>query len=529
MKQVLPLIRIQLMEFFPFSAVKNTDDAAAKKRARRRLTSTLVIFLACVYMSGTYSMGMLRGGLDRTSYTLVPALMLVMGSVLGAITTLTKSGTALFSASSLDPLLSLPLSRRTVVLSRIFSLYFEEFLIQAGMLLTAGVCCQIVIGDLPAAFWPVLIITVFLAPLLPLGVGGLAGLFVNMLTARMKNKSLFTTVFSMGFLLLVMFFSFNAGTMFNDMADIAGSLQTRIFNLYPPARLFVEGLQGNLSAFLLFTGLSLALLVLLCLAAVKGFAFFYGAINATASSKAFRMSRQKRSGMLLTLCKKELRQKLNTPIWIMNTDMGTVMAIVLTVALIVAGKAPVVEVLEEVFGRGQQAGLLFGLVIAAAQCLSLSASAAVSMEGKGLWLIKSLPIKADTWLRSKLLVSMLPPVIGGLICGLALTIAWKLPAWNALLILGLCVLVAWAFSVVELALGLHFARFDWENPAEVVKQGGGVMLSMLVTLVFLGGGVALFIFLGPMGALVLCALLLLVALPIRLLLRKNAEKKLTNL
>lgn len=517
------------MEFFPFAALKNTADAAAKKRAKRRLTSTFVLFLACVYMSGVYSMGMLRGGLDRTSYTLVPALMLVMGSVLGAITTLTKSGTALFSASSLDPLLSLPLSRRTVVLSRIFSLYFEELLIQAGMLLTAGVCCQIVIGDLPAAFWPVLIITVFLAPLLPLGVGGLAGLFVNMLTARMKNKSLFTTVFSMGFLLLVMFFSFNAGTMFNDMADIAGSLQTRIFSLYPPARLFVEGLQGNLSAFLLFTGLSLALLVLLCLAAVKGFAFFYGAINATASSKAFRMSRQKRSGMLLTLCKKELRQKLNTPIWIMNTDMGTVMAIVLTVALIVVGKAPVVEVLEEVFGRGQQAGLLFGLVIAAAQCLSLSASAAVSMEGKGLWLIKSLPIQADTWLRSKLLVSMLPPALGGLVCGVALTVGWQLPFWNVFVIVGLSLLVAWAFSVVELAIGLHFARFDWENPAEVVKQGGGVMLSMLVTLAFLGGGVALFIFLGPMGALVLCALLLLVALPIRLLLRKNAEKKLTNL
>ena len=86
------------------------------------------------------------------------------------------------------------------------------------------------------------------------------------------------------------------------------------------------------------------LLVLLCLAAAKGFSFFYGAINATASSKAFRMSRQKRSGMLMTLCKKELRQKLNTPIWIMNTDMGTVMAIVMTVALIVAGQEPVTEV-----------------------------------------------------------------------------------------------------------------------------------------------------------------------------------------
>ena len=267
----------------------------------------------------------------------------------------------------------------------------------------------------------------------------------------------------------------------------------------------------------------------LAIAAVKGFAFFYGAINATAASKTFRMGRQKQTGVLAALCKKELRQKYNTPIWIMNTDMGTLMAVLMTVALIVVGKAPVLEVLENVFGRGDQAGLLFGLVIAAAQCLSLSATSSVSMEGKCLDIVKALPIRADVWLRSKLLVSMLPPVAGGLVCGLALTIAWGLPAWNALLIFGLCLLFAWAFSVVELALGLHFARFDWENPAEVVKQGGGVMLSMLITFAFIGGGVALIIFMGYSGAAILCGLLLAVALPIRLIMGKRAEKTLTKL
>ena len=529
MKPILPLIRIQLLEFFPFSAVKNASDATAKKRAKRKLTSTFVTFLACVYMSGVYSMGMLKGGLDGVTYTLAPALMLMAGCVLGAVTTLSKAGTILFSSGSLDPLLALPLSRRTVVLSRIFSLYFEEFLISAGMLLTSGVCCQLAVGDLPGAFWPVLVLTVFLSPLIPLGVGGLVGLFVNILTARMKNKSLLTTVFSMVFVLGVMFLSFNAGTMFTDMADIAESLQGKIFTIYPPARLFVAGVKGDVGAFLLFAGISLILLALLCLAAVKGFAFFYGAINATAASKAFRMGRQKQTGLLMTLCKKELRQKYNTTIWIMNTDMGTVMAIVLTVVLIVMGKAPVAEVLEGVFGRGNEAGLLFGLVIASIQCMSLAATASVSMEGKGLWLVKSLPIRANVWIRSKLLVSMLPPVLGGLICGVALTAAWRLPAWNALLTVGLSAFVGWAFSVVELSLGLHFARFDWENPAEVVKQGGGVLLSMLVTFAFIGGGVALIFFLGYLGAAALCFALLLVALPIRLVMGKRAEKTLTKL
>jgi len=528
MKPILPLIRIQLMEFFPLAALKNTADAGAKKRARRRLMSTLVTFFACVYMAVMYSMPMLET-LDRSNFTLVPALMLMAGSVLGAVTALTKSGTVLFSAASLDPLLPLPVSRQTVILSRIFSLYYEELLINAGMILTSAVCCQIRIGGLPAAFWPVTILTTFLTPLIPLGVGGLLGLFVAMVTARMKNKNIFTTIFSMLFLLGVMVLSFSSGNLFADARAVAETLQGRIFTLYPPARLFVNGLSGSVGSLLLFAALSLALLALLCLAAVKGFAFFYSAINATASSKAFRMGRQKQTGALLTLCRKELRQKFNTPIWIMNSDMGTLMALIMTVALIVVGKEPVVEVLEQTFGMGDRAGLLFGLVIAAVQCLSLTATASVSMEGKTLYIIKSLPIRANTWLRSKLLVSMLPPVLGGLVAGVALTVAWKLPAWNALLILGMSVLVAWTFSVVELALGLHFARFDWDNPAEVVKQGGGVILSMLITVAFIGGGVGLILYFGYLGAAALGALLLLVALPIRLLMRKRAEKKLTNL
>ena len=100
---------------------------------------------------------------------------------------------------------------------------------------------------------------------------------------------------------------------------------------------------------------------------------------------------------------------------------------------------------------------------------------------------------------------------------------------NALLILGLCVLIAWAFSVVELSLGLHFARFDWENPAEVVKQGGGVLLSMLITFLIVGAAAALVIFFGNAGAAALCALLVLVALPVRLIMGRRAEKTLTKL
>ena len=61
------------------------------------------------------------------------------------------------------------------------------------------------------------------------------------------------------------------------------------------------------------------------------------------------------------------------------------------------------------------------------------------------------------------------------------------------------------------------------------SQGGGVLLSMLITMLVMGAGAALVIFLGAWGAAALCLLLLLVAWPIRLIMGKRAEKMLTKL
>ena len=52
---------------------------------------------------------------------------------------------------------------------------------------------------------------------------------------------------------------------------------------------------------------------------------------------------------------------------------------------------------------------------------------------------------------------------------------------------------------------------------------------MLVTVLFIGGGVALVIFFGSLGAAILCSLMLAVALPVRLIMKKRAEKTLTKL
>lgn len=525
MKQLRALIKVQLLSTFPLTAARNKADAASAKKAKRQLTTMGVLAFCSVYMAVIYSTGFLET-LGENSYYVVPALMMTGASVLSLLSALLRSKAVLFNASGFDSVLSLPIPMGTVAASRLFALYFYEFIITAGMLLGTGVCCSLYVAALPWHFYPVLLAFTVLTPLLPMTVGTLLGVLISALTARMKAKNAFATVFQLLFVLGIMLLSFSSGNLFTNFSDVAAMLEQRLYSLYPLSKLFIEALaEGNVLSLLLFAFVSLGAFAALWALITRFFLPLYGFTNASAKSRRFVMTRQKSAAPLKALYKKELTAKLSCSVWLLNTDFGTLMALIGSVALAIVGREKMDSVLKAIPLLAQYPGAALAIAVGAVQCLSLPASAAVSMEGKTLWLMKELPIKADDWFKSKLLMSMTAPVLGGVLCGGILTFGLSLSWWEGLLIPLVSLLFSWTISVLGLALNLRFPRFDWDNPAEPCKQGMPVLLGMLgdfLAALLAVGAVLLLGFSAGMG--VFCLLLLLLALLLRLRLRKAAEK-----
>lgn len=102
----------------------------------------------------------------------------------------------------------------------------------------------------------------------------------------------------------------------------------------------------------------------------------------------------------------------------------------------------------------------------------------ISLEGKTLWLLKSLPVEARAILMSKVelhLVIALPPT---LIASACCVIALPLTAAEAAAVVLLPALMCVFGALLGVVANLRFPKFDYINETAVVKNSASVVIAM---------------------------------------------------
>jgi len=126
--------------------------------------------------------------------------------------------------------------------------------------------------------------------------------------------------------------------------------------------------------------------------------------------------------------------------------------------------------------------------------LARLAAMGFSQEGRNYWLLKSAPVSADQLLAAKFLAAYLPSLaVGWAFVGLqAVVQGWGNAAggaiWFSLSVVALCLAAA---DGIYLWFGVTGARFDWQDPRQMVSGTTGC-LGALVTGLALGLALALF-------------------------------------
>jgi ABC-2 type transport system permease protein len=143
----------------------------------------------------------------------------------------------------------------------------------------------------------------------------------------------------------------------------------------------------------------------------------------------------------------------------------------------------------------------------------------ISLEGKNLWIAKSLPVRALDVLMSKVemhvLVCGIPAVVAAMICAVVLHVS----ALQFLIILIVPLLLTVLSAFFGVTINLHFPKFDWINELQPIKQSVSVLITMFGTFAFIAALVALYVFvLSPIISadiyMLLCAALLAVIIAV---------------
>ncbi len=422
----------------------------------------------------------------------------------------------LYEAKDNAMLLSMPIKPGLILLSRMLPLLSLNLLFSAIVMLPAIVIYAIFVKlswitiVLPLI---ALIAVVFLAQALAC----LLGWGLHLLLTKL-HKSVASLLFMVLFLGIYFGVYSNASELLNQLAvngeAIAGVLESWVWPLYAMGK----GALGSVLHLLGFLGIT---------AGVFGVIYWVLSItfltSATASRHSGRRKKLRMDGVRVqspkaAITRKELTKFLGTPVYLTNMGLGIILTAALPIAaLIFRGDIlPILELfqMEFVWFEDFIPVIICGVLsfTASSCCVSVPS---VSLEGKSLWILKSMPVSARDVLLGKLRLHLILTVPVNAVAGLALGIMFGCNVTGILFCILIPVLLSCLNGLAGMWAGLKWAKFDYINEAYPCKQSTGIAVVMFgmmgLPMLFGVGYYFLFDYLTPIVFLATVSMLLTAA------------------
>ncbi len=476
MRMLWTLIKLYCNSILRFSVIRHSKDPKERRNAVMGIVAIVLIVVVYGGMAGVMTHRMLSLGIDAS----IPFLMAgAMASLFALVMAFSQGSATLSGFADFDTLMGMPVSTATIVFARFAAMYLMEALYAAAYLLPCGVVYAIL--SRPAWwFWPVFPLLVILLPVVPVVIGSGLDLLLSAAFARSKYRKGITSTIKTVLLLAFVVFAYLLPQISESFFTAPMQTAETTANIYPPIRWFAAGASGAFPMALLFMLGSVAVCTLFVLILNKTFLPLHDRLTAGYHVKNYRLGRLKRSGELRALFRIEGKRFLHSTAWVINTIIGAILIVVLGIAGAALSNRLVGAVRVMSIERFVPA-IAEGLLIFCAT-LTPTTACAISMEGKEIWISKTLPVKAQNWLLAKLLVNLVLIGPALLFTTVMLAVFYRaILTPSAILAMVLLPVSALLFTTVfGLFINVKLPRLSWNSDTEIVKQSAPVFIMMLV-------------------------------------------------
>lgn len=399
-----------------------------------------------------------------------------MSLFLGIFGSVFNTQAALYKAKDNDLLLSMPIPVRTVLFSRLASvlllsvLYSWVIIIptQLAFYLQQGITASTALGG--AAL-------LIIIPLLVSVLTCLLGFVVAGIGSKLKNKSIVTVLLSLAGIGLYYFFYYRAQAVIQNIVIHAAEYGAKIKGSAYVLYLFGRIGEGSPFACLAYLIAALLLCAVTLSVLTRSFLKIVSVGNAEAKRKAKR-SDLKVHSVFGALLNKEFKKFTSAPNYMLNCGLGLLFLPTAGILLVFKGSM-LLEPLKQVFAG--HTGCIPVLICAAMilmSCMIDMAAPSVSLEGKSLWLLQSLPVMPWQVLKAKAAMQIILGGVPMLFCSLcaAAVVPAALPQKLLLVAAPLIFNVFSAFFC--LFFGLNMANTEWTNEIVPIKQSAAVAIPL---------------------------------------------------
>ncbi len=481
------LLKKQLMEIF-----RSYFYDAKKNRGRSKVFTVLMLLLYALiivgflggmfaYLSFTMCGAFCAAGVNWLYFTILGLIAIFLG-VFGSVFN-TYAG--LYLSKDNDLLLSMPIPAKYIVVSRLLGVYLMGLIYSASVTVPAVIVYWITVKpDFAVVICGILF--VFLVSVFVLILSCLLGWVVAKISLKLKNKSFITVLISLVFIGAYYFFYFKAQSMIQDLLLNAALYGEKIRGAAYGLYLFGQSGTGDWIATLICAGVILALFAVMWIVLERSFLSVATSTGVSARAE-YREKKTKRTSPDAALLRREFARFTSSPNYMLNCGLGVLMLPLGGVALLIKGRT-IVQGLESF---GLESGV--SLVLLCAACCMIStmidtAAPSVSLEGKNLWVVRSMPVSSWQVLRAKLRVNLLLAGVPMLFCAVCASLILNCSAAEKVLFVAVCMLGMTFLALWGLFLGVSLPNLEWTNEIYPIKQGGAVTFAL-----FGGWGYALLV------------------------------------
>ncbi len=491
MKKIISLIKACMtsdMAIFKFKKTKN-----------KKASIFLPLFIAFYFMFMLWSLA--NSTFEELApyniaYLLLPIFLLGI-SFMTFIEGIYKSSSLIFNCKDDQLLLSLPIKKEVVIFIRIFKFYVFELIFNTMMLFPFMLAYIRWAPTLSWTYGLTCLIILLFSPIIPIILSCIVGMITASIASRFKYKNVAQIIVSMIVLAGTFYISFNLDGAFDYLAQNATSLNDLITKVYYPSGVFAKLVTDfNILDLLVFIGIN----ILLVSVFVWIFSKFYFKINSrmksvtttTHSKIKVKELNIKKNSKTMAMIKKEINTFFKTPVFIINAGFSLVLFLIVAVVIVFKYDSFIQTLVSEETGLGltteiieNNLSIMILYLLTFVSFLTSITNAVISIEGKNISILKSLPIQAKNILLSKVLSAFIitTPVL--LLGDFILFIRLKTSLLEAILLVIISLTMPLVSHFIGIIINLKYPKLDWENESEVVKQSASSFIAVMIGMVLM--------------------------------------------
>jgi len=403
----------------------------------------------------------------------------------------------LFEAKDNDLLLALPLKSSDILISRLFMLAVIDLVLGLLVMVPAGFV-WFGVASFSEIGLVAYILSLFLVLMLSLALSALIGWIIHRLTLKIAgNRTLVTTLFSLILCGGYLYVNFNLNNLLMSLAADPSAAAGTFRPVLPLFWLGTAVAEGDVICLLLSLILPFVAFGLMYFLLSRD--FFKAATSTPTQQKQKYVEKAVAAvSPSRALLRREISRFFSSAAFIMNAGLGAIFAPVAAVILLIK-RGTLLQLMETVPGVTELLPVLLLLGMCFASAMTVITAPAISLEGKSLWLARSLPCSTKEILKAKLKLHCLIGMPTMLLLSLSAVCVSGSSVPFALLMVFVPQAMVLLMGLSGLYYGIRFPNLDWTNETQAVKSsmgalaciGTGFGVTALPVLVFLLPGVNL--------------------------------------